>query len=47
LEHLLEGDAHAFADGRDVAHDGHASSIRGLAVQANAPSAPLYDGGKV
>ncbi len=27
LEHLLKGDAHSLADGRDVAHDGHASSI--------------------
>ncbi len=27
LEHLLEGDAHSLADGRDVAHNGHASSI--------------------
>ena len=44
LKHLPESNAHSFADGGDVAHDGHVCSIRGLAVQANAPSAHLYDG---
>ena len=28
LQHLSEGDAHALGDGRDIAHNRHASSIR-------------------
>ena len=33
LQHFSEGDAHAFGDGRDIAHNRHVSSIRWKATQ--------------
>src|SRR5277367_2319473 len=44
LEDLPEGDAHSFADSRDVAHDRHGISIRDFAFSETRLSAPLYYG---